>query len=66
MATRKRKLTKEKKQYLIDLKKEPNEVDIRFKEIIKQPFYNNFNFEKLKIKKLKMMSTLEKILDLSI
>lgn len=36
MATRKRKLTKEQKQYLIDLKKKPNEDDIRFKEIIKQ------------------------------
>ena len=26
---------------------------INFKEIIKQPFYNNFNFEKLKIKSIK-------------
>jgi len=32
----KRKLTPEQKQYLIDLKKKPNEDDIRYKEIIKQ------------------------------
>lgn len=32
----KRKLTPEQKQYLIDLKKKPNEVDVRYKEIIKQ------------------------------
>lgn len=36
MGTRKRKLTPEQKQYLIDLKKKPNEDDIRYKEIIKQ------------------------------
>ena len=38
MATkkRKRKLTPDQKQYLIDLKKKPNEDDIRYKEIIKQ------------------------------
>ena len=30
---RKRKLTPEQKQYLIDLKKKPNEDDIRYKEI---------------------------------
>lgn len=36
MAERKRKLTPEQKQYLIDLKKKPNEDDIRYKEIIKQ------------------------------
>lgn len=36
MQERKRKLTPEQKQYLIDLKKKPNEDDIRFKEIIKQ------------------------------
>jgi hypothetical protein len=36
MATRKRKLPPDKKQYLIDLKKKPNEDDIRYKEIIKQ------------------------------
>lgn len=35
-ARRKRKLTPEQKQYLIDLKKKPNEDDIRYKEIIKQ------------------------------
>ena len=36
MKERKRKLTPEQKQYLIDLKKKPNEDDIRYKEIIKQ------------------------------
>ena len=36
MARRKRKLTPEQTQYLIDLKKKPNEDDIRYKEIIKQ------------------------------
>ena len=36
MATRKRNLTPEQTQYLIDLKKKPNEDDIRYKEIIKQ------------------------------
>ena len=35
-AKRKRKLTPDQKQYLIDLKKKPNEDDIRYKEIIKQ------------------------------
>ncbi len=35
-AKRKRNLTPEQKQYLIDLKKKPNEDDIRYKEIIKQ------------------------------
>jgi hypothetical protein len=36
MAARKRKLTPDQKNYLIDLKKKPNEDDIRYKEIIKQ------------------------------
>lgn len=36
MQPRKRKLTPEQKQYLIDLKKKPNEDDVRYKEIIKQ------------------------------
>lgn len=36
MKKRKRNLTPEQKQYLIDLKKKPNEDDIRYKEIIKQ------------------------------
>ena len=36
MSARKRNLTPEQKQYLIDLKKKPNEDDIRYKEIIKQ------------------------------
>ena len=36
MKERKRNLTPEQKQYLIDLKKKPNEDDIRYKEIIKQ------------------------------
>ena len=36
MKERKRKLTPEQQQYLIDLKKKPNEDDIRYKEIIKQ------------------------------
>lgn len=36
MQERKRKLTPEQKQYLIDLKKKPNEDIIRYKEIIKQ------------------------------
>ena len=36
MQERKRKLSPEQKQYLIDLKKKPNEDDIRYKEIIKQ------------------------------
>lgn len=36
MATRKRKLDKEQKQYLLDLKKRPNEDHVRYKEIIKQ------------------------------
>lgn len=36
MQARKRKLSPEQKQYLIDLKKKPNEDDIRYKEIIKQ------------------------------
>ena len=36
MAKRKRNLTPEDKQYLISLKKKPNEDDIRYKEIIKQ------------------------------
>ena len=36
MQERKRELTPEQKQYLIDLKKKPNEDDIRYKEIIKQ------------------------------
>lgn len=36
MQEKKRKLTPEQKQYLIDLKKKPNEDDIRYKEIIKQ------------------------------
>ena len=39
--TRNRKLTPEKKQYLIDLKKKPNEDDIRYKEIIKQQLLND-------------------------
>ena len=36
MKKRKRNLTPEQTQYLIDLKKKPNEDDIRYKEIIKQ------------------------------
>lgn len=36
MKKRKRNLTPEQKQYLIDLKNKPNEDDIRYKEIIKQ------------------------------
>ena len=36
MQERKRQLTPEQKQYLIDLKKKPNEDDVRYKEIIKQ------------------------------
>ena len=36
MSKRKRDLTPEQKQYLIDLKKKPNEDDVRYKEIIKQ------------------------------
>ena len=36
MTKRKRNLTPEQEQYLIDLKKKPNEDDIRYKEIIKQ------------------------------
>ena len=36
MQARKRQLLPEQKQYLIDLKKKPNEDDIRYKEIIKQ------------------------------
>lgn len=36
MATRKRKLTKEQKQYLLDLTNKPNEDHIRYKKIIKQ------------------------------
>lgn len=36
MKKRKRNLTPEQKQYLIDLKKKPNEDDVRYKEIIKQ------------------------------
>lgn len=36
MQKRKRNLTPEQKQYLIDLKKKPNEDDVRYKEIIKQ------------------------------
>ena len=35
MQERKRKLSPEQKQYLIDLKKKPNEDIIRYKEIIK-------------------------------
>ena len=43
MATkkRKRKLKSDEKQYLIDLKKKPNEDDIRYKEIIKQKLLEN-------------------------
>ena len=43
MATkkRKRKLKPDEKQYLIDLKKKPNEDDIRYKEIIKQKLLEN-------------------------
>lgn len=36
MAKRKRNLTPEQNQYLIDLKKKPNEDIVRYKEIIKQ------------------------------
>lgn len=36
MADRKRKLTPDQQNYLIDLKKNPNEDDVRYKEIIKQ------------------------------
>ena len=36
MAERKRKLTPEQKQYLVDLKKKSNEDDVRYKEIVKQ------------------------------
>lgn len=36
MNERKRELTPEQKQYLIDLKRKPNEDDVRYKEIIKQ------------------------------